>query len=728
MILACLLAIAQLPEGSLERDLYRAQMFAAESALRLGEPAVARAWLDETDPRQRGFEWRVHAAALDESLRQIAIPDGYVYALDVSPDGTMLACGLSTGRIELRRASDGELLATFDGHKESLSHLRFDATGARIVSSSFDRTVKVWDVAKRSLLVDFRGHGFPVGGAAFSPDGTLVASCSYERPPGTVVGTLHVWNAADGTIVRTMQGGRKPLIGLAFSPDGRHIAAGSWDFCVFVWPLEGGEPTKCAMPDEGLYNAVDDVAWSPDSRLVVGGSKDETARVWNAANGALVATLRAHTDAVGATAFSDDGTLLATGSADGSVCVWETTDWKLVGQAKGHADDVEDVAFSPDSRTVFSSSLDTSVRAFDATCRWYGGPRVSTDAAVYVACLSPDDELIASASFDGRIQLWSASTLDLLATRQAHPANKSCHALAWTHDGRRLVSGSWEPIVRVWDSRTLKELAKFEQPDGTQDLAVAPDDRYVITACGKKVIVWELATCSKAREFTGHTSTVLSVAFGPDARTCVSTGRDGKALVWWVDTGEIVCSIEALDADVAAAAFTADGLAVVVAGRSGGVSLHRVPDGTLVRTLARSRHGLNHIAVSPDGSRVVLASDVAACVDLAHDRIVGGLRPHGSKPYNLDFDSTGRRLVSCSTDKTIALTDARPLRELIPLRQARLVARARAQQELDATLAGGRSLDLVIADLDAARARGADRDDCAARLEAILLRVPSDRP
>lgn len=725
MFTALLLMVAQQPESNLAHDLYRAQIFAAESAARLGESAVARAWLDETDPALRGFEWRVHDAAMDESTWAAPLEKGYAYTIDASPDGAMLAVGLSTGSIELRRSDNGSWIATLTGHKESLSHLRFDNSGTRLVSSSFDRTVKVWDVARRELLVDFKEHKFPVGGADFSPDGTLIASCSYERPPNTVVGTLHVWNAADGTLVRTLEGGRKPLIGLSFAPDGRHIAAGSWDFCVFVWPLEGGTPIQCAMPDEGLYNAVDDVAWSPDSKLVAGASKDNTARVWNAETGALVATLRAHTDAVGAVAFAADGGTLATGSADGAVCLWNTADWSLKGKAAGHADDVEDVTFAPDSKTLFSAAQDRTLRAWDATSTWYGGALLQADAAVYVARFSPDDDRIASCSYDGRIQVWSASTLDLLSAWQAHPPEKSCHALGWTSDGKRLVSGSWEPVVRVWDSRTARELAALPQPGGTNYLSVAPDDRFAASVCGRQVIVWDLATYTKARIFDGHTKAAQTVNFSPDSRLCASTGRDGKAIVWGVDTGNVVCTIEVPSEDVAEAVFTADGRELAVAGRNGIVALYRVEDGTCLRTLTRSRHGIHHLDITPDASRIAIASDIVELIDAQHERTVGALRAHSTGTYNVDFDSTGLRLASCATDHTIAIHEVRPLRERLAIRAEALAARARAQTELEAEIARGRSLAEVLIDLDQSTALTVEH---CARLEAFILRAAKQRP
>ena len=675
------LAVVSTQEASVEHELYRAQINSAESAVRLGENAVAREWLDATEPARRGFEWRVQDASLDESLASWPVGEGYVYAIDVSPDGTRVACGTSTGAVEIRSFVDGAVLTSVVAHKESVTDVDFDPRGERVVTTSFDRTAKVFDARTGALLVDFTQHGFPIGGAAFSPDGSKVASCSYERQPGTVVGTVHVWDPADGSLLYSMQGGRKPLVGIQFSPDGARIAAGSWDFCVFVWDAQGGEPVKLAVPDEGIYNAVDGVAWSPDGKLVAGASKDETARVWNVDSGELVTTLRGHTDFVGKVAFAPDGATIATASTDGTVRLWNVADGSTRAVLRGHADDVTDLAFTPDGARLVSSSEDRTSRVWDACTGWHGGARFETSGAPYVARFSPDDSRIATASFDGRIQLWSATTLDLLASWQAHPENKSCHALGWTPDGRYLVSGSWEPVVRVWDAWTQGEVAAFEQPAGTHYLAVGPDGRLAAACSDKTVIVWDLEARAQAHTFKGHAKSTLAVNFSPDSRLCVSTGRDGRALVWNAANGELRFEIVGPSPDVTEAMFTPDGSQIVVAGRDGTVVLHDARDGSRLRQLAKLRHGIDHIDISPDASRVAAASDVVALIDSASGGVVGTLRPHREHPYNVDFDRRGTRLVSCSTDQSVVVSDIRPLRERLRVRDEALATRERIATE-----------------------------------------------
>jgi WD40 repeat protein len=471
-----------------------------------------------------------------------------------------------------------------------------------------------------------------------------------------------LWNAADGALVRTLHGGRKPLVGLQFSPDGQRIAAGSWDFCAFIWEVSGGEPRTFPIPDEGVYNAVDSVAWSQDGALLAAASRDRTARLWQVESGELIATLRGHADEVRRVAFAPHAPLLATAAADGTVKMWSSVDGALRATLQGHAAAVADLRFAPHGRLLYSAGKDDTVRAWEANPSVYGGARAQSGSAPYVARWSPDERRIAVASYDGRISLFDGESLDPLTSWQAHP--QSCHALGWTADGKALVSGSWESVLRIWDAEQGTELAAFEQGEGTTDLAVSPDGRFAASCAGAKVCVYDLEQRLLLHVFTGHRASALAVNFSPDSLRCISTGRDGRALVWDTASGAMIHDILVPDPDVADAAFTPDGRHLVIAGRTSGiVLLHDAASGARLRELAHLRHGIQHLDVSPDGARAVLASDSLVLVDLTNGRDVGHLRPHLDNPYNVDFDARGGRLLSCSTDGSIVVLDTRPLRE-----------------------------------------------------------------
>jgi len=207
-----------------------------------------------------------------------------------------------------------------------------------------------------STLFALKGHTSSVDSASFSPDGTRIVTASYD-------GTVRVWDAARGTTLAELKGHTRGLSSAAFSPDGTRIVTASWDNTARVWDASTG--TSLAEL-KGHTRAVLSAAFSPDGARIVTASQDDTARVWDAATGASVAELKGHTSGVNSAEFSPDGTRIVTASWDQTSRVWDAATGASVAELKGHTGDVNSAAFSPDGTRIVTASLDNTARVWDA--------------------------------------------------------------------------------------------------------------------------------------------------------------------------------------------------------------------------------------------------------------------------------------------------------------------------------------------------------------------------
>jgi WD40 repeat protein len=660
MLAALALALApQVADPELES--YLAHVAAAHSALRLGDARGLRRWLEGAPPARRGFEWDWLAAESDASLacaelEQPALafalaPDG-ASAFVARGDGAVVSVGLADGATRLRTA----------GHARSALALDMDAGGERVLTSAQDGSVTIWDAASGTALVHFTGHDQPVGGAAFSPEGELVATSSYRRDPARgVVGLVLLWDSSTGELVRRIEAGVKPIVDLRFSPDGRTLAAATWGFVVYLWDLQAGgdAPRVLAMPDEGLYNAVDDVAFSPDGKSVAAASKDHTARVWDVATGEPRFTLRGHDNHVTAVAWSPDGERIATSGADGTLRLWSAADGTPRGVLRGHRARVDDLAFARDGG-LWSASSDGTLRRWDARHDGYGGVERRTSAACYVAVLSPDGERLATASYDGRIQLWETRGWSETGAIQAHPADKSCHALAWSGDGARLYSGSHDGTVAVWDAATQAELARWPQQGSVQWLALAPAGDVLAVALNSGVRLWDTAAGEKLGEVARLGSATHDLCFSPDGALLALSHRDRSVRVVDVASLREVRRIDGT-ADTSAVAFSPDGrwLAYSVGG------VVRLVDARTWEARApieASENAMVRLAWSPDGTRLAGASHRVALLAPLDGAALLTLRPHAESGWHLAWTPDGTRLVTTAMDGSFVVTDRRALR------------------------------------------------------------------
>ena len=121
-----------------------------------------------------------------------------------------------------------------------------------------------------------------------------------------------------------LEGHTNDVLSVVFSPDGSLLASGSWDKTIRMWDAETGALLRTL---EGHTEAVLSVAFSPDSSLLASGSWDKTIRMWDAETGTLLRTLEGHRYSVNSVAFSPDGSMLATsGSRDDTIRMWDCGD------------------------------------------------------------------------------------------------------------------------------------------------------------------------------------------------------------------------------------------------------------------------------------------------------------------------------------------------------------------------------------------------------------------
>jgi WD40 repeat protein/beta-lactamase regulating signal transducer with metallopeptidase domain len=474
--------------------------------------------------------WEVETGKLRAKLEGHT---SWVYALALSRDGKTLASGGYDKTVRLWDMESLKEKATLTGHKGAVRALAFAPDGKTLASGGGDHAIKLWDVESQKEKT-LTGHEGTVRSLAYAPDGKTLVSGSEDA-------TVRLWNA-DGTERVVLKGHNGKVSAVGFSPRGRYVVSAGMDNTVRLWDAAAGTILQTLR---GHNDAVSSLAWAPDGRFLVTAGHDRSLRLWVVTTGTL-RMLSGHTGPVKSAAFSPDGKYVAScggwPNGDKTLRLWDVQTGKEARKFEGHKGQVNCVAFSPDGKTILSGGTDNILRLHNVESgemlrEWKGHAE-----QIISVSFSADGKSAVTASHDKTVRVWDLDRDEPRLTLEGH--KDWVRGAVFAADGKKVVSAGRDATVRVWDAEKGTELKCIElmkRPDMPKvvadTLAVSPDGKRVAVGHGPAVRVFDVESGEQVRQFDGHGSGVIGVAFSPDGKSVLSGSYDATARLWDVETG-----------------------------------------------------------------------------------------------------------------------------------------------------------------------------------------------
>jgi WD40 repeat protein len=659
------LALRLALEATKRKATDQAKVALARAYLKFGRRSILKGHEDSVRNAVYGPNGQVFSVSEDSSIRiwdpktakeQQKLETGAAaHAFTISSDGTWLATeqANSTGRIWNLRNGTLKVLPNLSGPVAALA-LSNDgsllATEATEEGGKPGATPRIWKVDSGKELTSLKGHGDAVVSIAFSPNGDLVATGSWDT-------TARIWDAKTGREVAILKGHTDPLTSVAFDGTGQLLVTASFDGTARVWEVATGTEKWVLRGHKGV---VQSALFSPDNRRIVTAGKtlsdrfksgtapvplsaetkkrlgtvDNTARIWNVGAELPTGNLLGHSGGINSAVFSSDGKLIVTASDDHTAIVWNVARQALITKLQGHEGPVNTAVFDSKNSSILTASDDGTAQVWNL--KNIGQIRFEADKKTVLSVDSPRNDLIVTGSVDGNVRFWDFK-------------------------GFQKTGGMEIDINSV--------LSPEQAPGGVRvyDIAVSPNSDSVVTSSvvpirrvaypDNNAHVWNTKTKKFEHELQGHNDPVIRVLFSPTGRYLATMSRN-RAQVW--NTSNFNTPIKVIDSAsrMVNIAFSANEESFLTAGDDGSLSIAKM--GTENTTQVKLPTNISRTAFSGDGKRIAVASTDRRVVvwDITTKEKVSILRAYPGTVAKLAFSSDDKLLLTANLNAKIFVWNA----------------------------------------------------------------------
>ena len=659
--------LARRKEQEALRSGYVANLLAADFSLRLNDMAEARARLSADSVTElRGFEWQHLWLQANSPMRDLGdftnleamavLPDGE-RAVFLNSNGALTFKNLDTGRpvapanLAVRTREIGSFVQRLLTNLE----LDVDPSGERLIVSGASPELVEFDLeaaesGEASALEPrlFAGHKARSSAVAYSPSGRRLASGDDE-------GELLLRDAVTGDVERRMSGHVGPVLVLAWSPDSAQLASAGRDGAVVLWDASTGERVRTMKGHRGNVRGL---VFDLEGAYLFSCGEDGAVNRWDTRTGRLLGTFDGHEGPVHALDYDPGHEMLVTAGEDHTVRLWSvrTGAMRIL---RGHEGSVHEVRFDPHGERLLSSEKGM-VYLWDALEDPALTELVLHRRGILAMAWDPTGAHLATASEEGDVVLWDAlAGVPLRRLRGGH--TMYVNSLSFSPDGKRLITGSQDKTARVWDvetGRPLQRLGAFER--WVEAVLFLPDGHSAVIATGdKKVRVIDLDTLAVRNELGGYQAEVEAIDLAGDGRHFLT--RSDRELLLWPTTGDLSAPLFARRNTYAAAGLMPDGATLVTGTEGGLMQVWEVGSDHPRFSHSENVRRLTALELSPDGRRVVTASQTR---DGEHELRIRDsetmltlhtLREPGAAIRVLAFSPDGRRLATALADGRVKI-------------------------------------------------------------------------
>ena len=479
-----------------------------------------------------------------------------------------------------------------EGHSAAVDSISFNNTGAKFVSASYDKLLRIWSTYDGKRLADLEGHAHYVRCVSWSPDGKTIISGGDDQE-------LFVWDAYaklerqedKHQMLREHNGW---IYCIDWSCDGKQFASGDSKGIICIWNYEYSNKAVLYEKIQAHSREVKGLAWSPiNKNIFVSGSSDGELKLWT--GGKEVLSLGNMGLGIPALGWSPDGKMLAVGigrmlyiwsieleeklekariveklaiseqtitrlvwandfiavAEDEKLSIlslrgiynngiWNKKEQYSIEIVLGHKSLIQGLAWSEQEKKLITGADDSSMRIWKARNPWWNNDWScvcaieSTDLPVRCVTWDKNSNEIVAGYDDNVLRKWDVNEERCIGIFKGHTNRVKC--VDWR--GRYIASGANDSVVRIWDSKTGECLNYMDQHKGPVNCVqwFSDGERIVSGSDDNTLIIWNYITDEKVK-LEGHDDKVYCVALSADEQVLASGSNDRTIRFWNTQTG-----------------------------------------------------------------------------------------------------------------------------------------------------------------------------------------------